>query len=90
METMLYLGLPFLAAFLFQLLVGCRNACRPLCYVPLYGFGLTLLLAAASLAADPGLFVGLNALAALLWGSIGACLLVGYALAHLVYKILPK
>ena len=87
MELIWYLGGPCLGAFLFQLLIGCRTACRPLRYVPLYAFLLTLLFGLMALRADAGFFVGLNAAAALLWWLIGACILTGYGLAHFVCRV---
>ena len=72
MELIWYLGGPCLGAFLFQLLIGCRTACRPLRYVPLYAFLLTLLFGLMALRADAGFFVGI---------------LTGYGLAHFVCRV---
>ena len=90
MELLLCFGAPFLAAFLLQLLVGCGARHRALRHLPLYGFGVTLVFAAAAAAADPGFLIGGNLLAAVVWFLVGLCLLLGYGLAMTVHRIIRK
>jgi len=88
MEILLYLLGPVLLGFLVQFFIGIRTKRKILRYIPLYGFGLTLIFAVIALRADPGFFIGGNIIAALFWIVIGVCLLVGYALAFLILKIM--
>lgn len=85
MYFLLYFGGPFLGAFLLQFFLGCRTAVKLLRFIPLYGFALTLIFAAAAYRAS-SLFIGLNLLAALIWVLIGVSILLGYGAAVLAYR----
>ena len=81
MDILLYFGGPALVAFLVQFLIGCRTRHKILRYIPIYCFAITLVFAIIALTADSGFFLGGNVIAALVWCIIGACILLGYALA---------
>ena len=88
MEILLYFCLPALISFFVQLLIGCRTTHKILRNIPLYCFVLTLIFAAIALSTDPGFFIGGNVIAAIIWGIIGLCILIGYGLAGLVHRLL--
>lgn len=82
---LLYCLCPFLGAFLIQFFLGCRTRYKVLRYIPPYCFAVTLLFAVKAWR-TPSLFIGLNGLAAFIWGMIGVCILLGYGTALLAYK----
>ena len=83
MKLLIVFGLPIVIAFFFQVLVGCKTKHKVLQYVPFYCFGVCLLFAMIALSANPGFFMGGNVIAAVIWGMIGFCFLIGYGLAML-------
>lgn len=85
MELLLYFGGAFLGAFLVQFFLGCRTAHKLLRYIPLYCFMGTVICAVAAWRSS-SLFIGLNMLAALIWGLTGVNILLGYGAAILAYK----
>lgn len=87
MEILLYFGVPMLGAFLIQLMIGCKTKHRILRFIPLYLFAVTLIFAGVALTADTGFLTGGNVIAAAVWVVIGFCILLGYCLALLMYKI---
>lgn len=84
---LLYCVCPFLGAFLIQFFLGCRTPFKVLRFIPLYCAALTLIFAMKAWR-TPSLFIGLNGLAAFIWGMIGVCILLGYGAALLVYKFI--
>lgn len=82
---LLYCVCPFLGAFLIQFFFGCRTTIKPLRFIPLYCVVVTLIFAVRAWN-TPSLFIGLNGLAAFIWGLIGVCILLGYGAALLAYK----
>lgn len=82
---LLYCLCPFLGGFLVQFFIGCRTRYKILRYIPLYAAALTLLFAVRAWN-TPSLFIGLNGLAAFIWGMIGVCILLGYGAALLAHK----
>lgn len=82
---LLYCVCPFLGAFLIQFFFGCRTTRKPLRFIPLYCAAVTAIFAVRAWN-TPSLFIGLNGLAALIWGMIGGCILLGYGAALLAYK----
>lgn len=85
MDLLVYFGGLFLGAFLIQFFIGCRTRYKILRYIPLYAAAVTLIFAVAAMKSS-SLFIGLNMLAALVWGLTGASILLGYGAALLVYK----
>ena len=76
MSIFLYCVCPFLGSFLVQFLLGCRTRFKVLRFIPLYCAAVTLIFAVQTWNAS-SLFIGLNYLAALIWGLIGVCILLG-------------
>lgn len=86
MDILLYFGGPVLIAFLFQFFIGCRTRHKLLRHIPIYCFIVTVVFAIIALTADSGFLLGGNVIAALVWGIIGFCFLLGYALAIFLCK----